>query len=82
MSLPEHVQEQRNALVEEVIKDIEAGQQLFWDSGHFGRPAHNAALDAQYRIAGIGGNNLCRLLHFWRRCAILNFGYIVKQCRI
>ena len=29
MPLPEHVQEQRNALVEKVIKDIEAGKPFF-----------------------------------------------------
>ena len=44
MALPEHVQEQRNALVEKVIKDIEAGKPFFWDSEHFGKPAHNMAL--------------------------------------
>ena len=46
MLLSEHVQEQRNALVEKVIEDIEAEKPFFWDSEHFGRPAHNMALGA------------------------------------
>ena len=57
MALPEHVQEQRNALVEKVIKDIEAGKPFFWDSEHFGKPAHNMALGSSYR-----GLNRMRLM--------------------
>lgn len=57
MALPEHVQEKRNALVAKVIKDIEAGKPFFWNSEHFGKPAHNIALGAPYR-----GLNRMRLM--------------------
>ncbi len=57
MPLPEHVQEKRNALVEKVIKDIEAGKPFFWNSEHFGKPAHNIAVGAPYR-----GLNRMRLM--------------------
>ncbi len=57
MPLPEHVQDQRNVLVEKVVKDIEAGKPFFWDSEHFGRPAQNIALGEQYH-----GLNRMRLM--------------------
>ena len=32
MALPEKIQQQRNELVQQVIKDIQSGKPFFWDS--------------------------------------------------
>ena len=58
MPLPTYVQEKRKILVEKVIKDMEAGKPFFWDSEHFGRPAHNMALGSYYR--GLNGVPILR----------------------
>ena len=41
MPLPNHVQEKRDEIVEQVIQDIQAGKPFFWDCEHYGKPAHN-----------------------------------------
>ena len=33
MPLPNHVQEKRDEIVEQVIQDIQAGKPFFWDCG-------------------------------------------------
>lgn len=40
MALPKHVQEQRQELVDKVVKDIQDGKPFFWDCEHYsiGRP--------------------------------------------
>ena len=43
MPLPNHVQEKRDEIVEQVIQDIQAGKPFFWDCEHYGKPAHNIA---------------------------------------
>lgn len=57
MGLPNHVQEKRNDLVEQVIADIKAGKPFFWDCEHYGKPSHNIAKDSPYR-----GLNRMRLI--------------------
>ena len=41
MALPKHVQDKRNKLVEQVIKDIESGKPFFWDCQHYGKRPRN-----------------------------------------
>ncbi len=47
MALPEHVQQQRKELVDQLVKDIEAGKPFFWDSGHFGKRPRNLLLSTK-----------------------------------
>ena len=58
MALPEHVQEKRNELVEQVVRDIQEGKLFFWDNEHYGRPYHNIAKGSLYN----GGNRLRLML--------------------
>lgn len=48
MALPEHVQEKRNELVEQVIRDIQEGKPFFWDKENYGRPYHNIVKGSLY----------------------------------
>ena len=57
MPLPNHVQEKRDEIVEQVIQDIQAGKPFFWDCEHYGKPAHNIAQGNLYH-----GLNRMRLI--------------------
>lgn len=57
MGLPNHVQEKRNELVEQVVADIKEGKPFFWDCEHYGKPSHNIVKGSPYR-----GLNRMRLL--------------------
>lgn len=57
MALPEHVQEKRNELVEQVVRDIQEGKPFFWDNEHYGRPYHNIIKGSLYN-----GSNRLRLM--------------------
>lgn len=57
MPLPEAIQEKRNALVEQVVDDIQQGKPFFWDNEHYGRPYHNIIKGASYN-----GANRLRLM--------------------
>jgi len=54
MALPEHIQKDRNELVERVVQDIKEGKPFFWDKGHYGHPPRNATTEKSY----LGINNL------------------------
>lgn len=54
MALPEHIQKDRNELVERVVQDIKEGKPFFWDKGHYGHPPRNASTEKNY----LGINNL------------------------
>lgn len=54
MALPEHVQKERNELVERVVQDIKEGKPFFWDSGHYGHAPRNGKTEKNY----LGINNL------------------------
>ena len=41
MTLPEKIQQQRNELVQQVIKDIQSGKPFFWDSGYISKRPRN-----------------------------------------
>ena len=58
MPLPNHVQEKRDEIVEQVIQDIQAGKPFFWDCEHYGKPAHNIAQGNLYH-----GLNRMRLIY-------------------
>lgn len=57
MPLPEAIQEKRNALVEQVVDDIQHEKPFFWDNEHYGKPYHNIIRGAHYN-----GSNRLRLM--------------------
>ena len=57
MSLPQKIQEEREALAKRVVEDIRSGKPFFWDSGHYGHPHRNLVADLQGKDTKYHGIN-------------------------
>ena len=57
MPLPPKVQEERESLSKQVVKDILSGKPFFWDSGHYGRPHRNLIADLEGKDTKYHGIN-------------------------
>ena len=61
MALPKHVQENRNELVDQVVKDIQNGKPFFWDNNHYGKKPRNLLKATKNVDAYYKGINAVRL---------------------
>ena len=61
MALPEKIQQQRNELVQQVIKDIQSGKPFFWDSGYISKRPRNLLKSLQGKDQYYNGINNIRL---------------------
>lgn len=62
MALPEKIQQQRNELVQQVIKDIQSGKPFFWDSGYISKRPRNLLKSLQGKDQYYNGINNIRLI--------------------
>ena len=62
MALPENIQQQRNELVQQVIKDIQSGKPFFWDSGYISKRPRNLLKSLQGKDQYYNGINNIRLI--------------------
>lgn len=62
MALPEKIRQQRNELVQQVIKDIQSGKPFFWDSGYISKRPRNLLKSLQGKDQYYNGINNIRLI--------------------